>query len=287
MLRNFYRKGYNSWQKGVKGKPYAFVIPEDQGDPRRLARMVELLRAHGIEVSRLTAPVKVKEGTFPKGDLRRAAGPALPQLRGRPARAAEVPARRPTSPTTTWRGRCPSHYGLEAKRIDDAKIVSAPRRRRSPRAPVVERPGRRDAGRSSCSRTRGRRRCWRRASAWRRSRCRSPRRPSRRAARTIPPAPGSSRRRRASRAALDDGRERARARRSRARRRRPTVAAHGAPIPRLAVWHLWADTESAGWLRLALDQEKIPYAYIRDEEIRAGQLRENYDVILYGDNDES
>ena len=32
MLRNFYRKGYNSWQKGVKGKPYAFVIPEDQGD---------------------------------------------------------------------------------------------------------------------------------------------------------------------------------------------------------------------------------------------------------------
>ena len=27
MLRNFYRKGYNSWQKGVKGDPYAFVIP--------------------------------------------------------------------------------------------------------------------------------------------------------------------------------------------------------------------------------------------------------------------
>ena len=34
MLRNFYRKGYNSWQKGVKGNPYAFVIPQNQGDPR-------------------------------------------------------------------------------------------------------------------------------------------------------------------------------------------------------------------------------------------------------------
>jgi len=67
MLRNFYRKGYNSWQKGVKGNPYAFVIPEDQGDPRRVGELVELLRNQQIEVSRLTAPVTVKEGTFAKG----------------------------------------------------------------------------------------------------------------------------------------------------------------------------------------------------------------------------
>jgi hypothetical protein len=64
----------------------------------------------------------------------------------------------------------------------------------------------------------------------------------------------------------------------------PKVALHDAPIPRLAVWHLWYDTESVGWLRLALDQEKVAYDYIRDEEIRAGRLREKYDVILYGNN---
>ncbi len=67
----------------------------------------------------------------------------------------------------------------------------------------------------------------------------------------------------------------------------PDVAAHPSPIPRIAVWHLWSDTEATGWLRLALDQEKIPYAYIRDEEIRAGQLKDKYDVLLFGDNDES
>ena len=50
MLRNFYRKGYNSWQKGVKGNPYAFVIPQDQGDRLRVAQMVEVLRGHRIEV---------------------------------------------------------------------------------------------------------------------------------------------------------------------------------------------------------------------------------------------
>jgi hypothetical protein len=62
----------------------------------------------------------------------------------------------------------------------------------------------------------------------------------------------------------------------------PKVESHDAPIPRVAVWHTWADTESVGWLRLALDQEKVPYDYIRDEEIRAGRLREKYDVIVYG-----
>ncbi len=37
LLRNFYRKGYNSWRKGVDEAPYAFVIAEDQGDPARVA----------------------------------------------------------------------------------------------------------------------------------------------------------------------------------------------------------------------------------------------------------
>jgi hypothetical protein len=50
------------------------------------------------------------------------------------------------------------------------------------------------------------------------------------------------------------------------------------------VWSLWADTESTGWIRLTLDQQKIPYTYIRDEEIRAGKLRDQFDVIIFGEN---
>ena len=67
----------------------------------------------------------------------------------------------------------------------------------------------------------------------------------------------------------------------------PQVVANDAPIPRVAIWHLWADTESVGWLRLALDQEKVPYDYIRDEEIRAGGLRKRWDVIVFGNNSAS
>jgi hypothetical protein len=62
----------------------------------------------------------------------------------------------------------------------------------------------------------------------------------------------------------------------------PDVARHEAALPRLAVWHPWADTQSTGWIRYTLDQRQVPYAYLRDEEIRAGDLRQAYDVIVYG-----
>jgi hypothetical protein len=55
-------------------------------------------------------------------------------------------------------------------------------------------------------------------------------------------------------------------------------------VPRLAVWHTWADTEAVGWVRLVLDREKVPYAYIRDEDVRAGRLKDRFDVIIFGHN---
>jgi hypothetical protein len=48
------------------------------------------------------------------------------------------------------------------------------------------------------------------------------------------------------------------------------------------VWAPWADTDSIGWIRFTLDQEKIPYTYLRDEEIRGANLKQHVDVILYG-----
>lgn len=50
MLSNFYQKGYNSWQKGVNESPRAFVIPKDQKDPNMAAYLVNNLLTHGIEV---------------------------------------------------------------------------------------------------------------------------------------------------------------------------------------------------------------------------------------------
>src|SRR6202011_3200510 len=62
----------------------------------------------------------------------------------------------------------------------------------------------------------------------------------------------------------------------------PEVARHAAKTPRLGLWVPWADTDTIGWARYTLDQRKIPYIYLRDEDIRAGRLRDKYDVLLYG-----
>ncbi|MDH4273238.1 MAG: hypothetical protein OEW18_14795, partial [Candidatus Aminicenantes bacterium] len=64
----------------------------------------------------------------------------------------------------------------------------------------------------------------------------------------------------------------------------PDVPRHESKIPRLAVWHTWADTEAVGWIRYVFDREKIPYTYIRDDDIRAGHLDEQFDIILFGHN---
>ena len=35
-------------------------------------------------------------------------------------------------------------------------------------------------------------------------------------------------------------------------------------------------------MRYSLDQRHIPYIYLRDEDIRAGNLQKKFDVLLYG-----
>src|SRR6202034_1678775 len=62
----------------------------------------------------------------------------------------------------------------------------------------------------------------------------------------------------------------------------PEVAKHSAKAPRLGLWVPWADTDTIGWARYALGQRHIPYTYVRDEDIRAGNLPRRFDVLLYG-----
>jgi hypothetical protein len=62
----------------------------------------------------------------------------------------------------------------------------------------------------------------------------------------------------------------------------PEVSHHAASVARIGVWVPWADTDSIGWIRYILDQRRVPYVYVRDEDIRAGNLRDHFDVLLYG-----
>lgn len=281
MLRDFYRKGYNSWQKGVKGGPYAFAIPHDQGDRRRVAEMVELLLAQRIEVSRASEAFKVEEGEFAAGTYvvrldqpyrNYAVDLLLPQMF--PPDAAYEP-----YDDVSW--ALPVHFGVETKRIDDAKIKDValtPLQAGFRVAGNVEGTGpvflMKDTGQEALFALRHRLVSFRveiaektfqsagvdyPAGSWILSEQKGLVEVLKRAAVELAVDFASAP------AVLD-------------------VPRHESKIPRLAVWHTWADTEAVGWIRLILDRQKIPYTYLRDDDIRAGRLNEKFDVILFGHN---
>ena len=281
MLRDFYRKGYHSWQKGVKGKPYAFAIPGDQGDRRRVAEMVELLLAQHIEVSRATAPFKVAEGEF-------AAGTYVVRL-DQPYRNYAVDLLTPQvfPPDATYEPyddvswSLPVHFGLEAKRVDDANIMSAAL---APLAPGLAVEGKvsgtgpvyllRDTGQEALLALRARLAAFRVEIAEKAFKSGDKDYPAGSWIVGDQKGLADALKRAATELAVD----------FESAPVAPDVARHESKLPRLAVWHTWADTQAVGWIRLVLDREKVPYTYVRDEDIRAGRLREKYDVIIFGDN---
>jgi len=284
MLRDFYRKGFNSWQKGVKGKPYAFAIPAEQGDRRRVADMVELLIAQGIEVGRAAAPFKVAEGEF-------AAGTYVVRL-DQPYRNYAVDLLTPQAfpPDATYEPyddvswSLPVHYGLEAKRIDDAKVTDAALVSLTPLAKGFAVAGQvggagpvyllKDSGQEGLLALRARLATFRVEIAEKPFKSGDKDYPAGSWIMSDQKGLAGALAKASEELALDFDSAPA----------VPDVARHESKLPRLAVWHTWADTQAVGWIRLVLDREKVPYAYIRDEDVRAGRLREKYDVIVFGDN---
>jgi len=63
----------------------------------------------------------------------------------------------------------------------------------------------------------------------------------------------------------------------------PDVSLHAVSVPRVALMHTWMSTQTEGWVRIALDELEIPYAYISVHEVRDNpDLRSKWDVILFG-----
>lgn len=55
----------------------------------------------------------------------------------------------------------------------------------------------------------------------------------------------------------------------------------GSDAPRIAVYKSWQEPMPEGWTRWTLDQHGIAYDTIHDARVRAGDLNEDYDVILF------
>ncbi len=278
LLSNFYQKGLHSWQKGVRSAPFAFAIPSDQGDPLRVAQMVSRLMAQGIEVQRATADLRLKDGSYPAGTYivrmdqpYRNYAVDLLTMQNYPHDGGE--------PYDDISWNFPAHYHLSAVPIADAGVRDAPLARLAAvPAPQGHVTGAgafyllKDTGQEGLLEARIRLAKFKvniaeaaftqggvsyPAGTW-----------------IIPQQPGLAGP--LASTARDLSLE------LQATAQSPQVAAHAAPAPRLAIWIPWADTDSSGWARYSLDQRHIPYTYVRDEDVRAGKLKQRFDVLLYG-----
>ncbi len=61
------------------------------------------------------------------------------------------------------------------------------------------------------------------------------------------------------------------------------VTRHALDTPRIAVYHPWFSTQAEGWVRYWFDQIKLPYTSIDKDDLRRGDLRSRFDVILVPD----
>jgi hypothetical protein len=286
LLRDFYQTGYNSWQKGVREKPYAYVIPAQQPDRLRVAQMVNRLRGQRIEISTLSNAVTVPEGEFEPGDfLVRMDQPyrnfALDVLEPQrfPDDYEELP-----YDDVSW--AYPVGFDVRAVRIEDEKIRSA---KSEPLGPGDPAPPRgtvdgsgpiyllQDLGQESLLAARYRLAPFTVEVAERNFTVDGV---------AYPPGSWSiSARSGGSGSDLRDaisGLSDDFSLDFRSVRKAPDVARHQAPVPRLGLWVPWADTDMMGWIRYVLDQQEIPYTYLRDEDLRAGGLNDKVDVIVYG-----
>ncbi|HYM77983.1 MAG TPA: M14 family zinc carboxypeptidase [Candidatus Dormibacteraeota bacterium] len=278
MLRNFYQKSWNSWQKGLTQPPYAFLIPQDQGDPARVAQMVERLMQQHIEVSRAQSALQLKDGSFPAGTY----VVRLDQPYRNYAYDLLTPQHYPKddqAPYDDVSWELPANYHLQALATADASI------RNIALSPMNEPPHvaghiagsgptylLKDTGQESFLAARYRLQNFEIQIAEQEFESGGEKFPAGSWILSDQPGLHDALQSTAKELGLDFIQTSA----------TPSVAHHTAKAPRIGLWVPWADTDSIGWVRYSLDQRKVPYTYVRDEDIRAGNLRSKIDVLLYG-----
>jgi len=277
-LHNFYEKNLHSYRKGLDESPAAFLIPDDQGDPARVAQLVARLMSQHIEVSRAKEALHLKEGAFPVGTY-------VVRL-DQPYRNYAVDLLAPQNypkdavePYDDVSWELPAHYHLQALPTEDASVRSASLALLTePPQPHGKVSGTgsvfllKDFGQESLLAARYRLSNFNIEIAERAFTAGNAEYPA--GSWILPSQPGlpDALRQISDPLGLDFT----------ATVYAPDVARHSAKAPRLGVWVPWADTDSIGWIRYSLDQRKVHYVYIRDEDIRAGKLNDKIDILLYG-----
>jgi len=141
LVRNFYRMGQRQVALGLKGGPFAYIIPPDQFDGHAARKLIQLLIEGAVDVQRTLEPFRVAETVYPQGtDIilmaqpYRAYAKTLLEVQEYPVRrpAPDAPADRPYD-VAGW--TLPLQMNVRVDRID--QYFEPPPTTRLDRAPVA------------------------------------------------------------------------------------------------------------------------------------------------------
>jgi hypothetical protein len=281
-LRNFYRKGQRSIAKASAEGPAAYVFPADERRPELQARLLNLVRMHGVEIHRATRSFTVDEREFAEGAFvirmdqpySRGADMLLDKQYYNPNDP------RPYDDVGWTLGPL---FDVETVRVEDPEVLSASmelvagdiglnggvENTRNAVAFLIDY----NADNSLTSfrfanpdlRIDAAQRDFRSGNR------------DYRAGTFIVHAPDAPVAARLEAAAREFGFI------ARGVSRVPDVPTHHIDIPRIAIAHTWTNTQSEGWLRIGFDEYGVPYDYISVHELRdEPNLRSRYDVIVMG-----
>jgi hypothetical protein len=276
ILENFYKKSRNSIEEGKTSAPYGFIIPT-QANMTGVQFVVNTLRLQGIEVGRLTAEVKLKEGAFPAG--------SFVIKRDQPyGRLAKILLEKQNFPDPSLRTYDDTGWtmGYMANtpviEIADKAVLSAAA------APVdkLEVKGEikgaaakagwaiLDNGSNNMITLRYQLKDLKTQAVERSVKVGDVEIPA--GSFLIAATPGADERVKRAVEALGLT--------AVALQSTPNAPTHEVDLPRLAVFSTWGGTQEVGWVRHALDKFEVKYDLIYKERVKQGNLRDAYDMIL-------
>jgi hypothetical protein len=275
ILENFYTKSRNSIRSGSTEAPYAFILPANQEDMTRVAFAVHILRMQGIEVGRLSASLKLKDGDFPAGSL----VVKCNQPYGRLAKTLLGKQVDPDPELTTYDDSAWTMGLMTNTTITPTTDVSVLQVAVEPVLDYVPPSNLKDLPN---------------AVAYAVPDHGSPNLITFRYALKDVPVQIAEKSFQASGVTLPAGTfiipasalATSKPLASQlgldliALTAQPQVATHPAGLPRIAMFSTWAGTQDVGWVRYAFDQYKVPYDLIFKERVLKGDLHADYDLIL-------
>ncbi len=285
IVQNFYEMGRRAVEKGRDGGPFAFIIPPEQHDPQAAAKLEELLMQGSIEIHRTLDPFRADGEPYPAGtDIimmsqpYRAYAKTLLERQTYPARR-RTPDSAPERPYDVAGWTLPQQMGVDVRQIErifEPPVMSRLTAPSIPRANVWgdARPAfylidaRGNGGALAANRltAAGGSVSWA-MSAYTAGGFQYPA-----GSLVVPYFKGAEAA--VARIAADLGL------RVDGLKGKPPADARPVGRGRVALYKPWIENIDEGWTRWLLEQYEFHYTSITDADVRAGNLRAKFDVIV-------